>query len=133
MKDILENGRLSWRLINDPRVPSWVKVAIPLAVALYFFSPIDFIPDFIFGFGQLDDLGVILLGMSLIVRFSPQHVVEEHRQALHGGAFPGGTSNDPPTNRGGYWNSPPTKDQGEPTRSIDGEYRVVPPKDRSRS
>ncbi len=129
MRDILDNGRLTWRLINDPRVSTFVKVAIPLFMALYFFSPIDFIPDFLPVLGQLDDIGVVLLGMSLIVRFSPQAVVDEHRRALGidhtvGDQFAPHKGNDPSS----YWAGPPTRHPGEPTQPIDGEYTVVPPK-----
>jgi uncharacterized membrane protein YkvA (DUF1232 family) len=128
MRDIIDNGRLTWRLINDPRVPALVKVGIPLFMALYFFSPIDVIPDFFPILGQLDDIGVVLFGMSLIVRFSPQAVVDEHRQAL--GLGP--TVGDQHTQHNGtdpssYWAGPPTRHPSEPTRPIDGEYTVVPP------
>jgi len=63
-------------------VPSWIKIIIPLVVLFYFVSPVDFIPDFIPVFGQLDDFGVILIGMSMIIRLVPQFVVDEHRLAL---------------------------------------------------
>jgi uncharacterized membrane protein YkvA (DUF1232 family) len=115
MQELFDNGRLVLRLMGDARVPTWIKVGIPLFVALYFFSPVDLIPDFFLGLGQLDDLGVVLLGMSLMVRFAPRNVVEEHRRAL------GFDLQGDPTHRdAGY--SP-----GPPTRPIDGEYKVVPP------
>jgi uncharacterized membrane protein YkvA (DUF1232 family) len=126
MSDVIQKGRLAWRLINDPRVPGWVKVGIPLLVLLYFFSPIDFIPDILLGLGQLDDLGVVLLGLSLIARFSPQPVVEEHRQAMGLDARPdAGRQTRPPGDSSSYWNAPPRGSSGEPTRSIEGEYRVL--------
>jgi len=131
MKDLLENGRLVWRLINDDRVPSWVKVGIPVFVALYFFSPIDFIPDFLFGFGQLDDLGAILLAMNLIVRFSPPKVVEEHRRTLEGTASVNDMGGNDTSEGSSYWASPPPRKSGRRTRSIDAEYRVVPPGERT--
>jgi uncharacterized membrane protein YkvA (DUF1232 family) len=116
IQQLMENGRLAWRLLNDPRVPSWIKFGIPLVVVLYFFSPIDIIPDFILGPGQVDDLAIILLGLTLIVRFSPQAVVDEHKRAL-------GYGDEQPTNQS-Y--DRPAGDSGEPTRSVEGEYRVVP-------
>ena len=78
----LENVQLVWRLLQDDRVPTLLKVAIPLVVAVYFISPLDLIPDFIPVLGQLDDLGVILLGMTLFIQLAPREVVNEHRLAL---------------------------------------------------
>jgi len=129
MKDILENGRLVWRLMKDDRVPTWVKVAIPVLIATYFISPIDVIPDFLLGLGQLDDLGVILFGMSLIVRFSPPAVVEEHRRAIEGHSYAANVGTNDTPQSSGYWASPPARKSGEAARSIEGEYRVVPPGD----
>ncbi len=111
MTEVLKNLRLVLRLAGDPRVPSWIKIGIPLLVAIYFLSPVDLIPDFILGPGQLDDLGVVLLGMNLMVRFSPGHVVDEHKRAL-------GMSGDSGTSYRGT---------GQNGQTIDGDYRVVPP------
>ena len=82
LAEIFERGKLVWRLMQDQRVPTWIRIGIPAIVFLYFISPVDIIPDFILGLGQLDDLGVILLGMSLFIRLAPSNVVEEHRRAL---------------------------------------------------
>ena len=40
-----------------------VAIVIALIVAAYFGSPIDFIPDFISGFGLIDDFGMVALGL----------------------------------------------------------------------
>jgi uncharacterized membrane protein YkvA (DUF1232 family) len=126
MSDMIQKARLAWRLINDPRVPGWVKVGIPLLVLLYFFSPIDFIPDILLGLGQLDDLGVVLLGLSLIARFSPQPVVEEHRQAMGMDVRPEASQQTRRTgDSSSNWNAPQRGPSGEPTRPIEGEYRVL--------
>jgi uncharacterized membrane protein YkvA (DUF1232 family) len=126
---LMENGRLAFRLFNDPRVQSWVKYGIPLLVVLYLVMPLDVLPDFIPILGQLDDLGVIVLGMSLMAKLAPSYVVDEHRRAL-GYDLKGGGSDAP--KGGGYWNQPPRNGSGQPTarvareeRSIDGEYKVV--------
>jgi len=50
------------RLLADPRVPRRRKLVLALLVA-YLASPIDLIPDFIPGLGQLDD--VILAALAL--------------------------------------------------------------------
>lgn len=58
-----------WPLMRDPRIPFWAKAAIPAAAAAYVISPVDFIPDFLVGAGQLDDIGVMLLAASATVAF----------------------------------------------------------------
>ncbi len=126
---LLENGRLAFRLFNDPRVPSWVKYGIPLLVVLYLVMPLDVLPDFIPILGQLDDIGVVVLGMSLMAKLAPSYVVDEHRRAL-GYDLKGGSSSV--GSSGGNWNQPPRNGLGQRTarvspeeRSIDGEYKVV--------
>ena len=57
LAEIFERGKLVWRLMQDQRVPTWIRIGIPAVVFLYFISPVDIIPDFILGLGQLDDLG----------------------------------------------------------------------------
>lgn len=73
--------RLAWRLLRDERV-SGFKYILPTLVALYVASPVDPIPDFILGLGQMDDLGVVVAAMVLLVRIiprlAPQEVVNEH-------------------------------------------------------
>src|SRR5690242_35485 len=88
-RSILENAQLVWRLLQDDRVSTVLKVAIPLAVAIYFISPLDLIPDFIPVLGQLDDIGVIVLGMTLLINLAPRDVVNEHRLALGLDTVPG--------------------------------------------
>jgi uncharacterized membrane protein YkvA (DUF1232 family) len=122
MKQLIENGRLALRLLQDPRVPTWIKVGVPLLVAIYFLSPIDLIPDFLIGPGQIDDLGVVLLGMTLLIRLAPQNVVEEHRSALGASWFGGGTGGGAGDSRG-----PGTQQAKSKNGSIEGEYRVIPP------
>ena len=112
MLEVVKNIRLVWRLVQDPRVPAWIKFGIPLLVGLYFIWPLDLIPDFLVGPGEIDDLGVVLLGMSLIVRFSPGHIVDEHKRAL------GMSDEEIPYRR---------ERQPETNNTIDGDYRVIPP------
>ncbi len=82
LQGLMDNGQLVWRLLQDDRVPTPLKVAIPLGVAVYFIMPFDFIPDFIPLLGQLDDIGVVLLGMTLLINMAPRDVVNEHRATL---------------------------------------------------
>jgi uncharacterized membrane protein YkvA (DUF1232 family) len=111
LAEIFERGKLVWRLMQDQRVPTWVRIGIPAIVFLYFISPVDIIPDFILGLGQLDDLGVILLGMSLFIRLAPSNVVEEHKRAL--GIEPDVVQSGQPTRRVHRDSAP-----------IEGEYTV---------
>ena len=78
---VVRSFKLVWRLLLDPRVPLLPKSIIPL-VLLYVISPIDLIPDLIPIAGQLDDIGVIFLGMRMFIEFCPPEVVLEHRRAL---------------------------------------------------
>lgn len=80
-KAIVDQAWLTWKLLFDKRVPTWMKV-VALAPIIYVLSPIDIIPDFILGFGQLDDIGVILAGMRLFESLVPADIVNEHRAAI---------------------------------------------------
>ncbi len=85
MTGLVNQLRLVWLLLRDGRVSNWAKSVVPLSL-LYTISPIDFIPDVILGFGQLDDLGVILLGLALFVKLSPPELVEYYRKQIEFGS-----------------------------------------------
>lgn len=78
IRAIVDQVWLTWRLLFDKRVPTWMKV-VALAPLVYVLSPIDLIPDFILGLGQLDDLGIVFAGMRLFEAIVPDYVVQEHR------------------------------------------------------
>ncbi len=80
-KAVVDQGWLTWKLLFDKRVPVWMK-AVAIAPFIYVISPIDLVPDFILGLGQLDDLGVILLGMRLFESLVPAEIVAEHRSVI---------------------------------------------------
>lgn len=104
LHNLINQGRLVWRLFNDRRVPGWAKL-IPVAGALYLLSPIDLMPDMLLpGLGELDDMGAILLSLKMFVELSPPEIVREHLQNLVGRA----------------------RGQQEPSDAvIDAPYRVV--------
>jgi uncharacterized membrane protein YkvA (DUF1232 family) len=82
---VIDRLRLGWRLLRDPRIPAWPKWIVPAAAVIYTFSPIDALPDFIPLLGQLDDLSVIAVAVAVVtmlMRWSPQEVVDEHAVAL---------------------------------------------------
>lgn len=96
---MVDQIRLSWRLLRDPRVP-WVKNVIPALAALYVLSPIDPIPDFLIGIGQMDDLGVLIALTIATVRWlprlAPDHVVAEHWATMHQRSAPESPSDAAP-------------------------------------
>ena len=69
-----------WIAARDPRTPMMAKVAAG-AVAAYALSPIDLIPDFVPVLGYLDDLLIVPLGIMLVVRLVPPHLMAEFRAA----------------------------------------------------
>jgi uncharacterized membrane protein YkvA (DUF1232 family) len=71
--------------VRDPRVPWYAKVAGACVVA-YALSPIDLIPDFVPVLGYLDDLVLVPLGLMLVLRLIPAHVLAEHRAAASAAA-----------------------------------------------
>ncbi len=81
LQAIIDRMLLTWQLLRDPRVPLWTKV-IPVAAIAYVLSPLDLIPDFLIGLGQLDDLGIIIGGMRLFEAVVPGYLVDEHRIAI---------------------------------------------------
>lgn len=69
--------RLIWRLIWDKRVPLVLRSLVPLAI-LYALSPLDLIRDRIPVVGRFDDLIVLGFAVLFLVKFSPQHVLDEY-------------------------------------------------------
>lgn len=64
---------------RDPRTPVVARV-LALLVAAYALSPIDLIPDFIPFFGYLDDIILVPLGLALVIRLLPEHVLASARE-----------------------------------------------------
>jgi uncharacterized membrane protein YkvA (DUF1232 family) len=68
-----------WFCRSHPDTPLLAKIFAALVVA-YAFSPIDLIPDFIPVIGYLDDLLIVPLGIYLVLRLIPEHVIAVSRQ-----------------------------------------------------
>jgi len=68
-------------LIKDPRVSAGPKFVVA-GILTYVLLPVDLLPDFLIGIGQLDDLAVILLGLKLFLRLCPPEVVREHLEMV---------------------------------------------------
>jgi uncharacterized membrane protein YkvA (DUF1232 family) len=90
---LLEDLRLAWRLFQDQRV-SWLTKLVPVAAVLYVLSPIDFVPDFLLGLGQLDDLAILLLALKGFISLSPQPVVDQHLRDIKHGPAPSASDRD---------------------------------------
>ncbi len=73
--------KLFWRLFKDSRVGLMPKLLL-LLIVVYVVMPVDLLPDFLPGLGQLDDLILIFLGLKGFVRLCPREVVREHVQAI---------------------------------------------------
>ena len=102
---IVQNARLAWRLLRDGRMPTVTKLLIPGLAAAYLLLPVDLVPDFLPGLGQLDDLAIIALGLKLFVDASPGWLVQWHRDEMAG-----------------------RKPKENPVRqeaTVDGEYRII--------
>lgn len=69
--------KLLWRLTRDPRVPARSK-AMLFFLAGYLASPIDLIPDFIPGAGQVDDLIIVAVALDHMLNRVPEEVVRSH-------------------------------------------------------
>jgi uncharacterized membrane protein YkvA (DUF1232 family) len=92
---LFKQARLAWRLINDGRVPGWVKL-IPFAGLLYLLSPIDLLPDWVLpGLGEVDDLVLLVIALKMFVDLSPPGIVREHLDDLFGPRWAVPATDDP--------------------------------------
>ena len=86
--NLIQRAQLVWGLLRDDRIAGWIKKVGPIAIVAYVLSPIDAVPDFLIGPGQMDDLGVVALGLfillRMLVRFAPDDVVAEHVARITG-------------------------------------------------
>jgi uncharacterized membrane protein YkvA (DUF1232 family) len=69
--------KLLGRIARDPRV-SVKRKTFAAAAMIYVISPIDLIPDFIAGIGQLDDLIVVAIALNHLIDGAGREIVEEH-------------------------------------------------------
>src|SRR5512146_3232624 len=83
-QQLIEQFRLTWALLLDNRVPVALKL-IPIFAVAYVISPIDLIPDFFVGLGQLDDLGILMTAITAFNNMAPGDVVAEHITRLRSG------------------------------------------------
>lgn len=74
-------AKVLWLCVRHTDTPFVAKLLAGLVVA-YALSPIDIIPDFIPVLGLLDDAIIIPIGILLVWRFIPPHVVGECRRQI---------------------------------------------------
>ncbi|MDE2421156.1 MAG: DUF1232 domain-containing protein [Gammaproteobacteria bacterium] len=75
-KEIKQQTLTVYYAARDPRSPLWVRL-FALFIVAYAISPIDLIPDFIPVLGYLDDLLIVPLGLMLIIKFTPNIVLQD--------------------------------------------------------
>ena len=80
-RSLWQQARLIMRLMGDADVPIWLK-ALPIAAVAYFLMPLDFVPDVIPALGQMDDLGIFIVGMKMFVDLAPVTAVNKHLFAI---------------------------------------------------
>ena len=80
-RSLWQQARLAMRLMGDKDVPVWLK-AMPVAAVAYVLFPLDFIPDVIPALGQMDDLGIFIVGMKMFVDLAPVTAVNKHLFAI---------------------------------------------------
>jgi len=70
-------AKLLSRIVRDPRV-SVRRKTFAAAALIYVVSPIDIVPDFIVGFGQLDDVVVVAIALNHLIAGAGREIVSEH-------------------------------------------------------
>lgn len=81
MKKIKEDIFIIAAAYKHPETPFYIKVLAIIVVA-YAFSPIDLIPDFIPILGYLDDLILVPLGIAILLKLIPDHIIEESSEKV---------------------------------------------------
>ena len=75
------DARQLWFALRHPGAPGWLKWGTA-GVALYLFSPIDLIPDFIPFIGMMDDIILVPLAIRwLLKRLPPEIAAAAARRA----------------------------------------------------
>jgi uncharacterized membrane protein YkvA (DUF1232 family) len=77
IKQLPQYLRLLGGLISDPRVALVDKLLVAGAMA-YIVMPIDFVPDFIPFFGEIDDLYLLVLALQRLVANAGRVVLLDH-------------------------------------------------------
>ncbi len=71
--------KLTWKLLQDKRVPMWQK-AILFLPFIYIFSPLNFLTFAIPLVGQVDDVLIVMLALDLLEKVVEDDILAEHQQ-----------------------------------------------------
>lgn len=69
--------KLLWRVVRDERVPKLVRGGL-VGLGAYLVLPVDVLPDWVPGLGQLDDVVVLTVGVRSLLRRVPRDLLLEH-------------------------------------------------------
>lgn len=72
-----------WYACRNPSTPMLLRLAA-LLVAVYLFSPVDLIPDWLAILGWVDDVTLLAIGIPAILRHVPENALHEARTAADG-------------------------------------------------
>ena len=67
------DARQLWAALRHPAAPGWLKIGTALIV-LYVLSPVDLLPDWIPGFGFLDDVVLVPLAIRWLLKRLPPEI-----------------------------------------------------------
>ncbi len=82
---VRSDARLLLRALKHSESPGWLKWGVA-GVALYVLSPVDLIPDFIPFLGVMDDIVIIPLAISWLLKKLPARVREDIAQHATAGS-----------------------------------------------
>jgi uncharacterized membrane protein YkvA (DUF1232 family) len=77
------DAKVLWHALRHPQSPGWLKLGVA-GMVLYLLSPVDLIPDVLPIIGVVDDLIVIPLAMSWLIRMLPASVREAAQRRAKG-------------------------------------------------
>jgi len=72
---VLQQMGRAIRLLFDPRVPASLKLMLPVAAALYWLWPIDFMPGLPF-----DDVAILIGALMLFAKLASEALERQQRQ-----------------------------------------------------
>lgn len=77
VRELPDYLKLLWGLMTDGRVPRPEKYLVLGAIA-YIIIPIDWIPDFVPFFGEIDDVFLLVLSLQRLVQSAGRRVLLDH-------------------------------------------------------